>query len=133
MGKKIIVGIMILLVLVFFVVLNKNQSATGNIIVQDVENLHQTNLAIENMYCEACAYGVKAQIEELDGVVNADINYKTAIGVVQYDANKVNAETIANASTAYPAKVINDKKIEFWKSAQTKTLYTLFQFLIHSS
>jgi copper chaperone CopZ len=110
MDKKIIIGIVVFLVLVFFVVENKKQ-VTGNVIAQDVENLRQVNLAIENMYCEACAFGVKGQLEELDGVVNADINYETASGIVQYDADKVNVGTIAAASTVYPAKVVADNKV----------------------
>lgn len=104
------IGIVVLIVFVFL--LADNREVTSNIIIdQNVKNLHETNLAIENMYCEACAYGVKAQLEELEGVVNADIDYKTASGVVLYDADKVNAETIAAASTVYPANVLRDKVI----------------------
>jgi copper chaperone CopZ len=110
--KLIILGVVLSLIVASLLVLNNAKSSVaGNVIAQDIENLHQANLAIEDMYCEACAYGVKAQIEELDGVVIADIDYKTASGVVKYDADKVNAETIARASTAYPATVVSDEKL----------------------
>jgi len=113
MGKKIIIGILVLIVLGFLVVSKGNDEVTGNVISsEDVENLHEVNLAIENMYCEACAYGVKAQMEELDGVVEANIDYKKASGVVLYDADVVHPETIAAASTAYPASVVYDRLIE---------------------
>ena len=64
------------------------------------------------MYCESCAYGVAAQIRELEGVVNAEVDYKTASGIVRYDANKVSAEEIAKTSTVYPATIKEDKKIK---------------------
>ena len=112
MDRKIMIGIVVLIVLFFVFLSADNREVTGNTIIdQDVKNLHETNLAIENMYCEACAYGVKAQLEELDGVINADIDYTTARGVVLFDADKVDAETIAAASTVYPAKVVEDKVI----------------------
>jgi len=115
MDKKVMLAIIIgiLLVGAFLVVRNVNGKTSGYAISQeDVENLHEVRLSIDNMYCEACAYGVKAQLEELDGVVNAEINYQEANGVVLYDANKVNAQTVAEASTVYTAHIVEDKKLE---------------------
>ena len=90
-------------------ILNSNSGITGSVVnVGDVKNLRECKIGIEGMYCQTCAYGVKAQIEELDGVISAEIDYKTASGVVLYDSDKVDAETIAAASTAYPASVTVD-------------------------
>ncbi len=114
MDKKILLWIVVGILLVgSFLLLRDTQTNISGYttIEEDIENLHEVNLAIENMYCEACAYGVKAQIQELDGVVVADINYKEASGVVLYDASKVDSQTIADASTVYPAVVVNNKKI----------------------
>jgi copper chaperone CopZ len=77
----------------------------------DGQEAYQVNLEIDGMYCEACAYGVKAQLEELDGVIQADVNYRTAKGSVLYDASKIDAETIAKASTVYPATVISTESV----------------------
>jgi len=111
MGKGIII-LVILLVLVagsFFLIKNVGENISGNTIdSQEVENLNEATLAIEGMYCQACSYAVKAQMEELYGVVSVDINYKDASGVVLYDVDKVDAESIAAASTAYPASVVSD-------------------------
>lgn len=91
---------------------NINSKSTGYTInEQDVKNLHQTNLAIEGMYCDACAYAIKSQLEEVQGVISADINAIDASGVVIYDADRVDPQKIALASTVYPATVIKDKKI----------------------
>lgn len=102
----------ILLVGTFLVFNNLNDNTSGYVVSdQDSENLHELDLAIKDMYCEACAYGVKAQIEEINGVMNADINYRDASGVVKYNADLVSPETIASASTVYPASVIGDRKL----------------------
>lgn len=115
MDKKIVLWVVVigvLLVTSFLVVKNMKNNISGYTITEeDIDNLHKTNLDIKDMYCDACALGVKAQIEELEGVVKADINAWTASGVVLYDADKVDAQTIADASTVYPATVVNDKKV----------------------
>ena len=114
MDKKIILWIAIVGILLigsFLIVKNKGD-LSGNVISEEnIKNLYKVNLDIKNMYCEACAYGVKAQIQELNGVVSANIDYREANGVVIYDADKVDAQTIADASTVYPATVVNDEKI----------------------
>jgi len=105
MGKLLVILAVLLLIGVGLLVV-RNSGVTGNVVAMDAENLRRVDLAIENMYCEACAYGVKAQIEELDGVASAEINYKEGTGFAFYDPSKVDAETIAAASTAYPARVV---------------------------
>ena len=114
MDKKAlwIMAMLVLMVVAFFVVKNVNSGVSGNTISeQDVKNLHQVDLAIEGMYCGACAIGVEAQIEELDGVISADINAWEASGTVKYDADKIDPNTIAAASTYYPASVVKDAKL----------------------
>lgn len=114
MDKKIRLTIIIVVVIFasFLIFKNIGYGTTGYVInEQNVENLHETSLAIEGMYCDACAYGVKAQIEELEGVVKADINAWEASGVVIYDADKVDPNTIAAASTVYLASVVSDRSL----------------------
>ena len=84
---------------------NADGSASLN---ENIGDLHKANFAIEGMYCESCSYGVRAQFEELEGVVSAEVDYRDGTGVVLYDADKVNANTIALASTAYPATIVSD-------------------------
>jgi len=111
MGKGLAIGIIAIVLVGVIFVLNSNPISGNAVNLDGSENLRECNLAIKDMYCDACAYGVKAQIEELSGVVSADINYKDASGVVIYDANKVDAETIAAASTVYPASVVSDREM----------------------
>jgi len=47
----------------------------------------------------------------LRGVVSAEIDYKEAKGFALYDSSKIGAERIAEASTAYPARVVGDVEV----------------------
>ena len=100
MDKKIALIVIIIILVAGFFLFVKNQSSVSGSVIQTeyVENLHETTLKIDNMYCEACAY-------------NADINYKDASGIVIYNADIINPSTIAAASTVYPATTVNDKKL----------------------
>ncbi len=113
MDKKILLWIVVgILLISSFLVVKSIRNPSGNIIIEEnIENLHKANLDIKDMYCESCAFGVKAQIEELEGVVSADIDFKTAKGIVLYDADKVDSQKIADASTVYPASVVDDEKV----------------------
>jgi copper chaperone CopZ len=115
MGKKIILGVVLGIIIVGALLIfnNSGGKTTGYSISEGkVENLHEVSLSIEDMYCDSCAYGVKAQIEELEGVVSADIDAWEGTGRVLYDANRVSVEEIIAASTLYPASVVEDKEID---------------------
>lgn len=87
-----------------------SQQIDSSIIEAAPTNVHEAVLEIEGMTCEGCAYGVEYQLKDIDGVIDAKILYKEGKGYVTYDADKVDSETIAQASTVYIAKVISDKK-----------------------
>ncbi len=70
-------------------------------------NAKQVTLEIEGMYCQSCSQGVGYELRQVEGVMDAQVDYQTGEGVVTYDPSKVNPETIAAASTVYKAKVKN--------------------------
>lgn len=74
-------------------------------------NVHEATLDIEGMTCTSCALGVEYQLKQVDGVLEAKINYEEGKGYVTYDADKVTGEIIAQSSDIYPAKLIDDKKV----------------------
>jgi copper chaperone CopZ len=114
MGKKITIGIILLIIILGFFIVAKNtkSNVSSNVITEQPSNLHEVSLSIEDMYCDACAYGVQAQLEELDGVISADINALEGTGLVLYNADIVDSQTIAAASTVYPATVVSDNPKE---------------------
>lgn len=111
MKKYFFAGILILAVLVV-VVIAGNNGITGNVAKETSTppNLKTANLEIEGMTCQSCALGVEYELKQVDGVVDAKVNYQDGTGNVTFDPAKVDAETIAKASTVYPAKVVSDGK-----------------------
>lgn len=76
-----------------------------------LSNAYEATLKIDGMTCPSCALGVEYQLKQVDGVIDARVSYEKGTGYVKYDADKVTAETIAQASDVYPATVIQNKKI----------------------
>ena len=62
------------------------------------------------MTCTSCALGVEYELKQVDGVVDAKVKYPEGTGTVTFDSAVVDAETIAKASTTYPAKVVSNSK-----------------------
>jgi len=84
---------------------------TGDVITDTTtSDLQQVTLEIEGMTCQSCALGVEYELKQVDGVVDAKVNYKNGLGLVTFDPSKVDIRTVAQASTVYPAKVI---KVDF--------------------
>jgi copper chaperone CopZ len=84
---------------------------TGNVVgptksIPPSENIQETDIAIEGMTCMSCALGVKYELEQVEGVISADVDYATGTGKIRYDADKVDPQTVAKASTVYPANVV---------------------------
>ena len=107
MKKYLITGILALAVLVA-VVIAVNSRITGNAVKETAtpQNLETANLQIEGMTCQSCALGVEYELKQVNGVEDAKVNYQDGTGIVTFDPNVVDADTIAKASTIYPAKVV---------------------------
>ncbi|MEK6848407.1 MAG: heavy metal-associated domain-containing protein [Nanoarchaeota archaeon] len=107
MKKYIYAGLLVLVIFVV-VVIAGNNGITGNAVKETSlqSNLETANLEIEGMTCQSCALGVEYELKQVDGVVDAKVNYQDGTGIVTFDPAVVNAETIAEASTVYPVKVV---------------------------
>lgn len=108
MKKYVFVGILILVVLVIVVILG-NIGITGDAVkeVNTPQNLETANLQIEGMTCQSCALGVEYELKQVNGVVDAKINYQDGTGTIIFDPAVIDAETIAKSSTVYHAKVVS--------------------------
>jgi len=107
MKKYVIAGVLILAVLVV-VLITGNNGITGNAVKETTtpQNLETANLEIEGMTCQSCALGVEYELKQVNGVIDAEVKYPEGTGTVTFDSAILDAETIAEASTAYPAKVV---------------------------
>lgn len=78
-----------------------NLQAEGDIIKDIPKGAASTSFSIDGMYCEACAYGMEAALEDLDGVYDAEISYEEATGAIVYDDKKVDKEDIQGIVDPY--------------------------------
>ena len=59
-------------------------------------NLQKMSLDIEGMTCEiGCAKTIESKLSKTEGVVMASVNFDEKSGIVEFDANKTNANKIA--------------------------------------
>ncbi|MDQ6651365.1 MAG: cation transporter [Acidobacteriota bacterium] len=66
-------------------------------------------IAVEGMYCDSCAAGIRAMLKRTPGVVSSDVSYKQKEAVVEYDSQKTTPEKIVEAinNLGYKATVKN--------------------------
>lgn len=75
-------------------------------------------IAIEGMMCEkGCKTTIQNKLREMEGVINADVDFEMNQAYITYDANKVSATDFINKINAiadglYKSKLIEDKDIE---------------------
>jgi copper chaperone CopZ len=81
--------------------------------VNSPEN-HKLTLKIDGMTCSGCAYGIQYQLEQLEGVIKAEVSFSKRNGEIIYNSNKISAERIINSevfSNLYSAEIIKDELI----------------------
>lgn len=66
-------------------------------------------LAVEGMYCDSCAAGIRSQLKRTHGVVAAQVSYKEKQAIVDYDSQKTTPEKIVEVinNLGYKATVKN--------------------------
>lgn len=62
-------------------------------------------LAVENMVCVVCAFNVKRSLENVPGVLKADVSLKDKVALVVYDDSKADPRilTTATAQVGFPS------------------------------
>jgi mercuric ion binding protein len=62
-------------------------------------------LAVENMYCAACPYTVKASLQAVPGVKQAIVSYREKTAIVTYDDARTGVKELTAATTnaGYPS------------------------------
>ncbi|RMF55500.1 heavy-metal-associated domain-containing protein [Candidatus Woesearchaeota archaeon] len=110
MKKHVFAGLSVLaalLVMAAFAFNTNHEDNAKDLINQ--QSLETAYLQIEGMTCKSCALGVEYELKQVNGVVDARVSYKEGTGIVTFNPEIVDAETIAKASTVYPARVIPQK------------------------
>lgn len=75
------------------------------------KNIIQVGFKVEGMTCSSCSSIVQKKLSSLDGIIDANINIATEKGQVQYDASKIDKQTIVNAvdNLGYKA-ILNEER-----------------------
>jgi mercuric ion binding protein len=62
-------------------------------------------LAVQNMYCAACPYTVRASLQAVPGVENVTVSLRQKTAVVTYDDARTNLNALSAATTnaGYPS------------------------------
>lgn len=83
--RKVLKTIFTLIILLLSVTLSDDVWSTES-------GVKEVALKIEGMTCASCTPMVKRALKKLDGVVNADVNFKEAKATVKYQERKVTVE-----------------------------------------
>lgn len=69
--------------------------------------IEQLELRIQGITCDACSQHITHEIDQLDGIIHADISYANQKAVIAFDARKLTFEEIQQAINAigYPTQL----------------------------
>jgi len=59
--------------------------------------MEKITLNIEGMHCGSCAVGIQMLTSQMDGVIQAQVDYETKKGSFEFDPAKTNKEKIVKA------------------------------------
>ena len=71
-------------------------------------SLHMATLKVDKMYCASCPFIVRQSLENVNGVVKADVSYRTKTAIVTFDPRKTSPVRLASSVSelGYPTSVI---------------------------
>ncbi|WP_370978979.1 mercury resistance system periplasmic binding protein MerP [Agaribacterium sp. ZY112] len=67
----------------------------------------QVTLSVPTMNCATCPITVKKALKNIDGVISAEVSYKTKLAIVIFDDEKTGVASLVEATTnaGYPSKL----------------------------
>lgn len=72
----------------------------------------RATLKIQGMDCAHCALAVEKALSKLDGVVDANVNFTSGYGIIEYALDKISLEQIKKAIKEAGYKVVDEKTEE---------------------
>lgn len=79
---------------------------------------YSCSITIEGMMCEkGCKSTIESKLSEMDGVINAKVDYETTKAFITYNHNEITSTDIINevgeiANGIYSAQLIEDAKVD---------------------
>jgi periplasmic mercuric ion binding protein len=70
----------------------------------------QVTLSVPSMNCITCPITVQKALKKVDGVISAEVSYKTRQAIVVFDDSATNTEALIAATTnaGYPSTATSD-------------------------
>lgn len=70
----------------------------------------QVTLSVPSMNCITCPITVQKALKKVDGVISAEVSYKTMQAIVVFDDSATNTEALIAATTnaGYPSTATSD-------------------------
>ena len=67
----------------------------------------EVTLAVENMTCSLCPYTVRKSLQQVEGVVDAQVDFGNKTATVVYDSQKTGVKALTQATThaGYPSSL----------------------------
>lgn len=86
----------------------ESRETTEHLQAAQTEGLQIATLKVSNMYCAACPTIVRRTLEDVDGVVKADVSYRTNKATVTFDPTKSSSSQLAAtvSDLGYPTSII---------------------------
>jgi len=102
----------ILFVLVLFLI---SCSPPIQTTIIDNENLRVGEIGLPDLYCDSCASNSEVVLENLNGVVNANVNFDNKKGIIIYDPNIISKEELLLDSVIqyYGGIILSDSVCDF--------------------
>jgi copper chaperone CopZ len=112
--KQVFFSLILIFISSFFFTNCSSPEEEANAVVHN----KSCTIAIEGMMCEkGCKTTIQNKLQEMDGVIKAEVDFETHQAYITYDANKVSAQDFLNKINAiadglYKSTLVEDKDIE---------------------
>ncbi len=110
---SVVFMVIVYVVLTYFIIPPLLISTTENIIqksqLASAGNMKDMKVRIEGMTCSCNVADLEYNIMQIKGVLNASINYETKSGIIRYDPDKTDSNTILKSdilSSSYKAVIV---------------------------
>ncbi|MEO5643857.1 MAG: mercuric transport protein MerTP [Bacteroidia bacterium] len=84
--------------------------AESNLVIVESNNIVEANFDIQGMTCQGCEEGVKHEVSQLPGFIEATVNHETGKAIVKFDKSKSTIEDIATAINKTGYKVVRQSE-----------------------
>lgn len=112
-----------------FTLVSYNYVSESNINLRgDILSIKTTHILVEDMVCTSCEKIISDSIKKVHGVLDVEVNYKTALVKVTFDSTKCSYSRICSAieNSGYTIKISNNKINTNASSTTFKEIISIF-------